>query len=429
VRAGPLLSLAWRGLAADPRRAVLDALACCAGAAALVFFVALGLGTGEATRRLFPGEARVVEVVPSNVSLGPLLGAARLDDAALARIAAVPGVAAVHGKLDLKVPLTASRAPEGLDVHWPPALALQIPVVGVPPALLAADLAPGAPAFEDPGPGGAIPIVLARRLLDVYNGTIAPSWNARQLPPGPALVGLELPVQAGQSILLHRTEKKVEPLRLVLAGFSDRVPLYAAAMPIQAVRRLHREWGKSAAEVSRASVIAAAPEDVPAVAAAVRRMGLAVDESERAMAERIGSVVALAGAALTLVALVVCGLAGIAVAQSLFGSVRARAKELAVLRAVGAAAGDVRALVLAEAALLGLAGGVVGTLLARAAAVGADGVLARALPESPLRPDTLFLFPPWLWALGVAVALLAALAGALAPAALAARLDPARALA
>jgi ABC-type antimicrobial peptide transport system permease subunit len=129
------------------------------------------------------------------------------------------------------------------------------------------------------------------------------------------------------------------------------------------------------------------------------------------------------------VALVMCALAALAVAQSLGGSVRARAKELAVLRAVGASAGDVRALVLAEAALLGVVGGLLGLGLARVAAAGADRALARALPDSPLRPETLFAFPPWLLAVGLGIAVLAALVGALAPAALAARLDPARSLA
>jgi hypothetical protein len=300
-------------------------------------------------------------------------------------------------------------------------------MVGVPAALLEEDLA-GA-RFVDPGPDGAIPVVLARRLLDVYNGTIAPAWNARRLPPAPALVGVQLPVQLGQSILLHRTEKEVREARLVLAGFSDRVPLHAAAIPIDAVRRLHREFGKPDEGLSRATLVARAPEAVPGVAAAVRRMGFAVDESERAMAERVGSLVALGGAALTAVALVVCALAGIAVAQSLFGSVRARARELAVLRAVGASAADVRALVLGEAALLGAVGGAAGLAVARLAAVGADALLARALPATPLAPDTFFAFPPWLWLLGVLVSVVAAVLGALAPAALAARMDPARALA
>jgi hypothetical protein len=428
VRIAALVDLANRTLRADPRRALVDAVACCAGAAALVFFVALGLGTGDAVRRLFPHEARLVEVVPSGVSLGPVLGGAKLDEGAVERLSGLRGVSAVYPKLNLRVPVTASRAPEGLGIYWPPNLALQVPCVGVSRELVEDDLPPGAP-FDDPGPGGAIPIVLANRLLDVYNGTIAPSWGSRRLPPGRALVGLQVPVQIGHSMLMHRDEKRVVESRLVLAGFSDRVPLYQAALPIDAVRRLHREYGKTDPGYTSVAVLGREPGDVPAIAAAVRRMGFAVDSGERDTAERIGGVVALATAALTLVALLMLALAALAVAQSLFATVRARAKELAVLRAVGASASDVRTLVLAEAALLGLLGGVLGAITARLSALAADALLARMLPELPFLPETFFAFPWWVWSLGPLVAMAAALAGAIAPAALAARLDPARALA
>ncbi|HEX9290203.1 MAG TPA: ABC transporter permease, partial [Anaeromyxobacteraceae bacterium] len=94
--------------------------------------------------------------------------------------------------------------------------------------------------------------------------------------------------------------------------------------------------------------------------------------------------------------------------------------------AVGATAADVRALLIAEAGLTGLAGGAAGTLLARVAALAADAALRRVLPDLPFRPETVFAFPAWTWALGVAVAVLASVAGALAPAAAAARIDPAR---
>ncbi|HET7755106.1 MAG TPA: FtsX-like permease family protein [Anaeromyxobacteraceae bacterium] len=428
MRIAALVDLANRTLRADPRRALVDTVACCAGAAALVFFVALGLGTGDAVRRLFPGEARLVEVIPSGVSLGPVLGGARLDDVAVGRLRALRGVAAAYPKLNLRVPVTASRAPEGLGIYWPPNLALQVPSVGVPRELVADDLPKGAP-FADPGPGGAIPVVLAKRLLEVYNGTIAPSWGSRRLPPGPALVGLQVPIQIGQSMLMYRTEKRVVEGRLVLAGFSDRVPLYQAALPIETVRRLHQEYGKTDEGYSSVAVFAREPDDVPSIAAAVRRMGFAVDQGERAVAERIGSVIALATAALSLLAVLMLALAALAVAQSLFATVRARAKELAVLRAVGASASDVRTMVLAEAALLGLFGGVLGAVVARLAALAADALLARMLPELPFLPETFFAFSWWVWMLGPLVSMAAALAGAVAPASLAARLDPARALA
>jgi putative ABC transport system permease protein len=425
VRASGLLRLAALSLRADARGALLNGAAACVGAAALVFFVALGLGVGAAARGLFPGDARMIEAVPPSVSLGAVLGGGRLDADAVARLAALPGVEAAWPKLPLRVPVAASRAPEGLNVSWPPSLVVQIPGLGVPRGLVEADLAPGA-AWADPGSAGPIPIVLSRRLLEVYNRTIAPAWNVRRLPPGPALVGLELPVRVGFSIVPQKTEDRVYDARLALAGLSDRVPLYAIAMPVEVVERLHREYGKADQGYGSVALLARRPDDVPAVAAAVRRMGLAVDEGERATSERVGAAVAVTTGALALLALVMCALAALAIAQSLLASVRARVRDIAVLEAVGAAPADVRALLVTEAALTGLGGGVAGTALARAAAIAADALARRLLPDLPFRPETLFAFPPWLFAAGCGVAALAAVLGALAPAAAAARVEPAR---
>ncbi|HVI95553.1 MAG TPA: ABC transporter permease [Anaeromyxobacter sp.] len=421
--------LAWIALAslrADRRSALVNALAACVGAAALAFFLALGLGVAAASHRMFPADSRLVEVVPSGVALGGVLGGGRLDDAAVARLRALPGAADAWPRLSLRVPIAASRPPEGLSYNWPPGLTLQLPIVGVPPGLLAADVPTSR--FADRGPDEPIPVVLSRRLLEVYDKTIAPAWNVRRLPPGVSLVGLQIPVRIGFSIIPQKTEDVVRDARLELVGLSDRVPLYMLAMPLDAARRLHAEYGKADQGYTQVTVAARRAEDVPALTAAVRRMGFAVDEGERATAERVGTIVAITTGALVFLAAVMCALAALAIAQSLSASVRARVKEIAVLEALGAAPGDVRAIVLLEGALVGVAGGVVGLALARGLALLADRAAARLLPDFPFRPDTFFAFPPWLLALGVVVPAVAAVLGALAPAATAAHVDPARTL-
>jgi hypothetical protein len=429
MRARGLLWVARASLRADRRGAAIDAVAACAGAAALVFFLSLGLGVGAAARRMFPAEQRLVEVVPATVSLGGLLGGGQLDDGAVARLGALPGVEAAWPRLMLKVPVAAPEPPGFMASTWPAGMTLQIPVVGLAPGLVQGDLGPGQ-AFADPGarPGVAVPVVISRRLLEVYDKTIAPVWNTPRLPPGLSLVGLELPVRVGLSIIPGKTEQRVVVTRLRLVGLSDRVPMYVLAMPLDAVRRLHAEYGKEDGPFTQVTLLARRPDDVPAVAAAVRRMGFAVDEGERSAAERVGAVVAVTTGALVFLAVVMCLLAALAIAQSLSASVRARTREIAVLQAVGAAPADVARVVLVEGALIGLAGGVLGTALAAGLSVLADRAALRLLPDFPFRPDTFFAFPPWLLALGVAVPAAAAVLGALAPAALASRVEPARVL-
>lgn len=426
MRARGLLWIAVASLRADRRGALLNGAAACVGAAALVFFLALGLGVSAAAHRMFPADARLVEVVPGAVALGGVLGGGKLDDEALSRIASLPGAASAWPRMALRVPVAAPGPPKGLDYNWPPGMTLQVPVIGVAPEIVKGDVAGGR--FEDPGPGGPLPVVLSKRLLEIYNKTIAPAWGVRRLPPGLSIVGIELPVKVGYSIVPQKTEDRVEETRLRLVGLSERVPIYMLAIPLDTVRRLHREYQKQDQGYTQVTVLARRPEDVPQLTAAIRRMGLSVDEGERATSERVGTVVAVTTGALVFLAGVMCGLAALAIAQSLSASVRGRAKEIAILEAVGAAPADVRRIVLLEGAMVGLAGGLVGALLALVAAWLADRGAARLLPDFPFRPETFFSFPPWLVVLGLAVPALAAVLGALAPAAAAARVDPARTL-
>ena len=359
MRLRSLVHLATLNLRSDARGTAVNTAAACVGAAALVFFVALGMGVGQAARLMFPGDARLVEVVPGAVSLGAALGGGALDDAAVGRLRELPGVEGAWRRLSLRVPIAASRAPEGVRMNWPVGFTVQVPVVGVDAGLVASDLAPGRK-FVDPPAGEAIPVLASRRLLEVYNKTIAPAWNLRRLPAGLDLVGLQIPVQVGFSIIPQKTEDRVVEARLALAGLSDRVPLYSLAVPVETVLRLHKEYGKPDAGYSSVVLEVGRPDDVPAVAAAVRRMGFAVDEGERAIAERVGLAITVTAGALALLALLMTALAALAIAQSLSASVRGRTRDIAILQSLGATAGDVRALVLAEAGLVGLAGGVVG---------------------------------------------------------------------
>jgi hypothetical protein len=429
TRARGLLRIAAASLRADRRGSLLNAAAACVGGAALVFFLSLGLGVSRATHRMFPADARLVEVVPGTVTLGGILGGGRLDDGTAARLAALPGTLAVFPRVALRVPVAAPGPPRGLDYNWPPGMTVQIPVVGVAPELVAGDVRPGL-AFEDPGPGGErpIPVMLSRRLLEIYDKTIAPAWGVRRLPPGLSVVGLQLPVKVGFSIVPQKTEDRVQEARVQLVGLSDRVPIYMMAMPLATVRRLHAEYGKADQGFTQVTVLARRPEDVPALTAAVRRMGLSVDEGERATAERVGTVVLVTTSALVLLAVAMCALAALAIAQSLSASVRGRTREIAVLEALGASPADVRRVVLAEGAIVGVAGGILGAALAAALSALADRAALSLLPDFPFRPETFFAMPAWIPALGVAVPAVAAVLGALAPAAAAARVDPARTL-
>jgi putative ABC transport system permease protein len=426
VRPARLIQLAVINLRRDLRGMLLSALGVAAGIGALAFFVALGLGVGTVVRtRVFPADARLVEVVPPSVSVG-FFGGGKLDEAAVARLGSLPHVTALHRKMELRVPAVSRYDGEFFGKHL--RMGVEILGVGVDPALVEKDLPP-APPFRDPGEAGPIPVLVSTRLLEIYNKGFA---TQRGLPLlSPQLVkGFEFPVQYGRSYVTSRGAE-VAPVSqdASIVGVSDRALLQGLTMPLEAARRLNRRFGYDADVYSAVVLVAETPENVPAITQAVRGMGFDIDDTERKLAENVGAAVVITTAALALLSALICALAAVNIALTLGAAIRMRAREIGILRAVGATSGAVSALVLAEAAAVGLLGGAIGAAGALGAAAAVDRAARTFLPEFPFKPDTFFTFPPWLVAGAVALGVLAALLGAYPPARSAARLDPARALA
>ncbi len=298
--------------------------------------------------------------------------------------------------------------------------------MGVDPELVRADVGLGD--FSDPGPGRPLPAVASNRLLALYNATFAPGRGLPQVSPS-MLLGFTVPVEWNRSFVVAAPPGPVLRTAAQVVGFSDRAMLGGLTIPLAAAQRLSRELQVPGDRFSGVTLEAVDASAVPGLVAQVKALGLRVDDQERRMGESAGAAVAVTTSALALLSVLICLLAAFNIAHALSASVRARERELGVLRAVGAAPADVFQLVLTEALVLGLAGGALGTLLAVLAAQGVDAAVATALPELPFHLGTVFRFPPWLWLGGVALGVLAAAGGALLPARRAAALEPARVLA
>ena len=215
--------------------------------------------------------------------------------------------------------------------------------------------------------------------------------------------------------------------RLLLVGVSERAMAVGATVPLPYVRRWNEEYGgaRAAKEYSSLSVELKEGGRVTAVLEAVRKLGLTVEDTG---AEQAGLAVTLLTAVLLLVSLAIVVVAVVNIAHSFFRAVAERRRELGVMRAVGASARDVEALLLLEAGLVGLCGGAAGLLAAVLCATGVDWLSRRYLPDFPFKPESYFQFSPGLVLLCLGFSVLACLLGAYLPARAAARLAPAAAL-
>ena len=422
MKIGKLIRLARGNLVRELGALAVSAGGVALGTGCLVFFLALGAGLQGVVNQVFPVSTREVEVVVPQLAIGNLLGEQRIDDATVQKLRALRGVAAAYPKMQLRVPaVTRFSGPFfGRELR----MGLEVVATGLMPELVGED---ARMPFEDRGESQPVPVVVNRRLLELYNKVFAPQRNLPRLTDS-MLVGFQIPLELGRSWVVSRSLPDSQETSMQVVGFSERATLAGVSMPLAAIRRINRKYGADADTYSSVLVRAQSADDVGEVAAGVRKLGLEIDDAERRYAVQIGAAVELVTLALSLLAALITLLAAVNTMQAFYASVRERTREIGVLRAVGATRGDVAAVVLAEAAATGLAGGVLGVVLARGAGALLDRLARTGLPEFPFKPATFFTFHPEHLALGLGVALLAALLGAFLPARAAARLEPAKAL-
>jgi ABC-type antimicrobial peptide transport system permease subunit len=121
--------------------------------------------------------------------------------------------------------------------------------------------------------------------------------------------------------------------------------------------------------------------------------------------------------------------ASFGIANTMIMSILERTREIGIMKAIGAEDREIKLIFFFEAAVIGLTGGVIGSL----AAWGIDAVANRLAYRFILKPQgasfvDFFYLPPYLWLGAIAFALSVSILAALYPAARAARIDPVRAL-
>jgi putative ABC transport system permease protein len=420
------------------------------GVAAFAFLLALSAGISRVLLgQVFPAER--LEVVQRRTSFSPLGlfgGPARLTDEVAAKLRARPEVKAVYPRMKLAFP---ARLWGGAQFFGQD---LQTELIGdgVEPNLVAGAVSrpyefgyleqPGPPCAADAEcPRGQycpadlrtcqrpIPALVSRRLVEIYNGQIAPSHNLPQI--GDFLLsrlrGFTFNVELGRSMISTAPRGRPVVRRMQLVGVSEHAIPIGLTVPLGYVRRWNRTYAGDAAgrDYTSIEVTVRAQRDLTPLAAYAKSLGF--DQADR-NAEQAGVAITIVTALFALLATVIISIAAINISHTFFAQVLERRRELALMRAMGATRGDLALLILGEAGAVGVAGAVTGLLVARGLALLADYAAARWLPPFPFKPETFFSFSVALWLGAVGFAIGFALVGALVPALRAARLDPAASL-
>jgi len=437
----------WRHIGAGARGTAVSV-------AALAFFLALGLGVREVLLgEVFPVDRIEVHRPSTDLNLLALkieLGKDTMDETTVAKLEGIDGVAAVYPKMRLLVPAMASGGESLIGAG----MQTELVADGIDPSLVADEIGD---AFHDPvfdgsqgvlpcidnstcpagticvgksgfRPGScreAIPVIVSEYMVELYNGAFRRAYRLPKVNPQ-ALIGLGLDVSFGASSL-RPSGRRVIRDRVTLVGFSDAAIPLGITMPLGFVQRLNRELGADgAAEGFHSAVIELDSKDAATgVIEAIERLGLDVRDGG---ARRAAFFMTVLLTTVSLVGFVILAISSLHVMHVFALLVMIRRREIGVMRAVGASRGDVRLLLMSEAAVVGFVSGLIGLIGAVVLAWSADRALGAGLPDFPFKPESFFAFDPWLIATALALAVLSCVLGALAPSLRATGPDPAEVL-
>lgn len=461
MRAGALATLVSREVRRSGGALTTASFGIMAGTAALTFFVALGL----AVRAVLLGQVFPLDRVefepaaqPEPGLLSILVGGGKappgVGPEAVQRLRTAQGVVGVFPKLRFAFPSGAFGGAEliGREVGTHEMIA-----DGIDPALVGAEVAgpfpfvdplskPGAVCRADDGctggqycelPSGQaegrcsepVPVLVSPYLVELFNKGIA---RAHGLPAvGQTLLskaqGITFRLQLGVSMMGKSRQGVARSARARVVGISPNAIDLGVTLPLEVVKRWNREFhGPEAAERFTSVVVRVDRADrvAPLIQQAAAEGLSARDSRARDVSVLISGVMGLLG----LVAMVMLAVAASNIAYTFRVLVAERRAEIGLYRALGATPGEIGAWWLAVATVVGMVGGVAGVVVARVVALGADVGARRWLPDFPFKPESFFLFPPWLLALAALFGGAFALLGAVAGVRRAAGLDPARAL-
>ncbi len=277
-----------------------------------------------------------------------------------------------------------------------------------------------------------IPAVVSRHLIELYNGSIAPTHPG--LPKIPEFVtsifrGKMFTVEMGRSYLGSQARQGGKPIqrKFQLVGISNKAIPLGLTVPLGYVKRWNKRYAgdQEATHYTSVVIVVEEKEDITPLAAYVKQLGYDLAESE---GEKIGLFITLATILFTLISIIIIGIAAVNISHTFLMIISERKWEIGVLRAVGATRGHIRLVILGEAGLVGLVSGMGGVILAWLAAWGCDWYSAHRLPDYPFKPDTYFSFTPALMVASIGFATIFCILGAFFPAHRAAKMEPAEAL-
>ncbi|MBU1220039.1 ABC transporter permease [Myxococcota bacterium] len=287
----------------------------------------------------------------------------------------------------------------------------------------------------------AVPVVISTYLLELWNGSVAPAHGYPKISKSTlgTFLGLSFDVHLGRSMFSSKS-LNVNPVkkRFQLVGISRRAIPLGVTLPISYASRFNKYFTQrdESGDVlpnevhkyetySSVIVRVKSKKHITSFLAYVSKLGFTQKDTN---AETVGLVILFVTGILVFISFVIIIIAAINIANTYFMIISERRREIGIMRAIGANRGDIRAIFLSEAALLGFIDGIVGLSFGWLTSRFVDWILWHVVPDFPFKPPTAFAFPLWLVASTIGFGIIFCIFGALWPANHAAAVEPSEAL-
>jgi ABC-type antimicrobial peptide transport system permease subunit len=417
---------AIHGVRRSPLRIVLTTLGVTVASGALVSMIGMAVGVQRQVETPFKALAMLnnIQVKPSDDKDKPH---PPLDDAMLAQMEKLPGVAAAYPDVHVRGINVRNGKKEAKNVFGI-AMPREASLLGVETELVVAghlfsendkpEAIVGTQILSELGwkkPADAINqelIVEADGLVPTsgadfrmkkkeFKVTVVGVYDAPPLLPGPARRGILIPVEIMKNLPGVQFEAAMNSLKMG----ANATPGYSSG-----------------------TVRVSNPIDIPRVEKQIKDLGFNT-RTVMSQLQNMRKYFIAVQLLLTVVGSVALLIAALGIANTLLMAVLERYQEIGLCKAIGASDGDLFVLFLTEAAIIGFAGGVSGLIFGWSASRILES-LAEIYARQQGVTDSLdiIVFPPWLLFASVAFSVVVSIVAGIYPALRAARIDPIKAL-
>lgn len=419
-----LFALALQNIKERKFRTLLASFSITIGTASLIVFLGLSNGIQQATFSEIEKKSPLTQItVTPNVEKTGVISLlnrsekGKLTDDTVKQISAIEGVKTIYPEIQynnfssLEIPIFGMI------------FSTETMAFGVPKEFISKDLKYPEVWDKNEEP---YPALIPRKLLDLYNLTVASPQNLPLLSEN-GLIGKELSYFPNYSTFFTSSSNKSDEIKLEVVGFSDKVNLIGVTLSDKVIQKLNEKYaGEAIGSAKNYLELFVETSDATQTAAVAKRIE-ALELNTTYFQKNLQDVdakFAYLKMSLGAISLIIFLTAAIAIISTFLATIAERTKEIGLFRALGATKNHIKTLILIEAGITGILGSTMGIIIGILSSKLIDKIGLAQLAQTTFHPETIFNITPYLLFISLLFGTLLSIFAGLIPAQKAANISP-----